>query len=267
MTLSFRLPLLLLASLLSSAFPPIVQSAPSDSEIGVVVMHGKGGQPSRHVSELAAAMERAGFQVANLEMPWSGRRQYDVPISGAIEEVTNALQGFRAKGAKKVFLAGHSQGGLFALHYAGTQSVDGVLAITPGGQVDSSAFLSNLGSHLENARDMIKEGRGNERADFADYEGSKGTNPITTAPSIYLDWFDPSGAFTTKIFERVKPGTPVLYVAPTRDYPGLAKAKQRNFGALPANPKTRMYEPNSDHLKAPTASIDEAIAWIRQVAE
>ena len=83
-------------------------------------MHGKGGSPQRLVLELAKGLEAKGFLVANLEMPWSGRRNYDVPVAKGEEEVETALAGLRAKGAKKVFVSGHSQGGVFTLHLAGT---------------------------------------------------------------------------------------------------------------------------------------------------
>jgi pimeloyl-ACP methyl ester carboxylesterase len=238
----------------------------SASEVGVVVMHGKGGQPGKYVDQLASAFERAGFQVANLEMPWSGRRQYDVSMSGGVDEITQALDAMRAKGARKVFVAGHSQGGLFALHYAGLHRVDGVLPIAPGGQVDVPSFVDKLSSHVEKARQMVDEGRGGEKAAFADFEGSRGTNVITTTAAIYLDWFDPKGAHTTVAYKRVKEGTPVLYVAPVRDYPGLIKSKHQNFGGLPPHPKTRMYEPDSEHLNAPAAAAEEAIMWIRQIS-
>jgi hypothetical protein len=113
---------------------------------------------------------------------------------------------------------------------------------------------------------MIDEGRGGEKVDFADYEGSRGTSTVTTTAAIYLSWFDPNGAHTTRAFKNVKAGTPVLYVAPKRDYPGLIKSKRENFAALPSHPQTRMYEPDSDHLNAPGASAAEVISWMRQIA-
>ena len=256
--------LALLASL--SLLPTSLQAAPPASEIGVVVMHGKGGRPGKFVDELATAFEREGFQVANLEMPWSGRRQYDVDMNGGVDEISRALDAMRAKGARKVFVTGHSQGGLFALHYGGLKRVDGLVLIAPGGQVDAGSFVTALGQYVTKAKQMVDEGRGNEKADFADYEGSRGTNVITTTAAIYLNWFDPNGAHTTRAFRNVKEGTPVLYVAPKRDYHGLQQSKHQNFQALAPHPLTRLYEPNSDHLNAPAAAASEAILWIRQVS-
>lgn len=246
---------------------PLLLAAPSPSEIGVVVMHGKGGGPGKNVNGLASAFERAGFQVGNLNMPWSHKRRYDVNMHGGVEEITRALDAMRARGVRKVFLAGHSQGGLFALHYAGLHRVDGVLPIAPGGQVDGASFVPKLAPHVEKARQMVSEGRGNERADFLEFDGPEVSKAVTTTATIYLDWFDPNGAHTTRVFKSLKEGTPVLYVAPTRDYPGLARGKQQYFSALPPHPKTRLHEPDSDHANAPDATIEEAIRWIREVAE
>jgi len=252
--------------LLTFLLPPTLQAASLTSEIGVVVMHGKGGRPGKFVDELASALEREGFQVANLEMPWSGSRHYDVDMNAGIDEITRALDAMRAKGARKVFVTGHSQGGLFALHYGGLHRVDGLVPVAPGGQVDAGSFVTALGQYVAKAKQMIEEGRGNEKAAFADYEGSRGTNAITTTAAIYLNWFDPSGVHTTRAFRYVKEGTPVLYVAPKRDYPGLQKSKHQNFGALPSHAQTRLYEPDSDHLNAPAAAASEAILWIRQIS-
>ena len=88
--------------------PAAAQNAPA---IGVVVMHGKGGSPTaRHMTPFVTGLESKGFLVANLEMPWSGRREYDVDVAAAEQQVTAALNELRSKGAKKVFVAGHSQG-------------------------------------------------------------------------------------------------------------------------------------------------------------
>ncbi|MBM3273325.1 alpha/beta fold hydrolase [Candidatus Kaiserbacteria bacterium] len=247
--------------------PAALLAAPSPAEIGVVVMHGKGGGPGKYVNGLAAAFERAGFQVANLNMPWSHKRRYDVTMSGGVEEITRALDAMRAKGARKVFVAGHSQGGLFAVYYAGLHQVDGVLPIAPGGQVDAASNVANLAPYIEKAKQMVNEGRGSDKADFAEFEGAKGSIPLSTTAAIYLDWFDPNGAHTTRVFKSVKQGTPVLYVAPSRDYPGLVRSKQQLFAALPPHPKTRIYEPDSDHMGAPDVAAEEAVRWVREVAE
>ena len=247
---------------------PLASAAQSPAPvIGIVIMHGKGGSPNRHVSDLASGLESKNYLVANLEMPWSGRRDYDADVAKTEQEVTAALEALRSKGAKKVFVAGHSQGGVFALYYASKHPLDGVIAIAPGGSVASRIYLEKVGDSVDLARKMIADGKGGERGQFMDYEGSKGTLQVHTTAAIYLTWFDPEGAMNqVKSSKALPPPLPVLYVGPTNDYPALRQIKQSMFSALPGNPLTRLYEPSSDHLGAPRASIDEILRWTAEVA-
>jgi pimeloyl-ACP methyl ester carboxylesterase len=258
------------ATVLTAAIVAFAQAslaqAPSPA-IGVVLMHGKGGSPARHVSSLAASLEQKGYLVANLEMPWSGNREYNAGVDGAEKEVDAALESLRAKGAGKLFVAGHSQGGLFAIHYGGKHPVNGIIAIAPGGNVANPTYRKELGRYVEEARKLVAEGKGNERARFADYEGSKGTYVLTATPAAYLTWFDPEGAMNQlKASKAMNPQVPVLFIAPKNDYPALQRIKQMMFDALPGNPLTRLYEPASSHLDAPSASSDEIARWTAEVA-
>jgi alpha-beta hydrolase superfamily lysophospholipase len=242
-------------------------SAQADSGVvGVVVMHGKGGSPGKHVSELAASLERQGFLVANLEMPWSGRREYDVGVAAAENEIKSALEALRQKGASRVFVAGHSQGGIFALYFGGKYRMDGVVAIAPGGSVGSPIFRDKLAQSVELARKLVADGQREVKTRFSDYEGAKGVYPVTTTPAVYLSWFEPEGAMNQVLaMKSIKADTPVLFIAPTNDYPGLSRIKQEMFGLLAKHPITRMYEPNASHLNAPSASIQEIENWIAAV--
>jgi pimeloyl-ACP methyl ester carboxylesterase len=237
------------------------------SAIGVVVMHGKGGSPARNVAQLADALEEKGYLVANLNMPWSGARDYDVDVAAAEQEVQTVLDNMRSKGAKKVFVAGHSQGGVFAFYFGSRHDVDGVIAIAPGGDVGNNVFQEQLGASVSRARSLIAEGKGSERTQFQDYEGAKGISIVNTTPAVYMTWFDPKGAMHTfASLKALSPKIPVLYVAPTGDYPGLQRVKQSVIGALPSNPLTKVYEPNSNHLGAPSASRAEIVRWTQEVA-
>jgi pimeloyl-ACP methyl ester carboxylesterase len=237
------------------------------SGVGMVIMHGKGGSPARHVSNLASYLEERGCLVANLEMPWSGTREYDVSVAVAENEVNAALHTLRDKGARKVFVAGHSQGALFALYFGGKYPVDGIIAIAPGGNVAAAIYRQNVGASVELARKLVAEGRGDERTRFSDYEGSKGAYTVVAAPAAYLTWFDPDGAMNQmKAVRAVGPQVPVLYIVPKNDYPGLLKIKLLMFDALPKNPLSRLYEPHASHLDAPTASRDEIARWVAEVA-
>ncbi|MDO8305589.1 carboxylesterase [Herminiimonas sp.] len=233
---------------------------------GIVIMHGKGGSPMKHVADLASALEAKGYLVANLEMPWSGRRDYDVSVSVAEQEVEAALDSLRSKGANRFFVAGHSQGGLFTLYFARQHRVDGIIAIAPGGNVSNSVFREKVGPSVELAQKLIAEGKGNEKTSLSDYEGSRGSYPLVSTPAAYLGWFDPEGAMNqTAAMKNVNPQIPVLYIGPKGDYPGLLKVRQAMFDALPANPLSKLYEPDTNHLGAPSASVDEIVRWTAEV--
>jgi pimeloyl-ACP methyl ester carboxylesterase len=227
--------------------------APAPPRVGVVVMHGKGGSPEKHVAELAAALEAKACLVASLEMPWSRNRQYDVSVEAAEREVDAALAGLRDRGAKTLIVAGHSQGGLFALYFAGRHPVDGVVAIAPGGSVDGPAFRDKVADSVARARALVAEGKGGTSVRLLDYEGSRGAYPIVTTPAAYLGWFDPDGAMSAmRAVRAMSPRTPVLYVAPTGDYPALRRVKQLLFDALPRHPLTRLHEPAASRRRRAT---------------
>lgn len=266
-----RLLLALSLALLGLLLPPLVAAESSANtgagKIGIVLMHGKGGSPSKHVADLAANLQGQGFLVANLEMPWSGRRDYDVDVGTAEKEVEAALSSLRNQGAAKLFVAGHSQGGLFALYFAGQHTIAGIIAIAPGGNVASPSFRDKLGDTLEQARQLIAAGKGAEKTRLLDFEGSRGTYPITTSPASYLSWFDPEGAMNQmKAVRGLNPAVPILFIAPSNDYPALQRVKQQMFDALPKNPRNKLYEPDSSHLNAPSASAKEIAAWMTLVA-
>lgn len=259
---------LVLAALFSLHLQTVAaQSSPAQPKIGIVIMHGKGGSPTKHVADLASSLEAKGYLVANMEMPWSGRREYDVNVAGAEKEVESAFERLRAKGAANLFVAGHSQGALFALYFGGKHAFDGIVAIAPGGNVGSITFQEKLGDSVAQARKLVADGKGEERARLFDFEGAKGAYPILTTPTNYLSWFDPDGAMNQSLaVKSINPKIPVLFIAPTGDYPGLLKAKQPMFDALPRHALTKLYEPNSNHLGAPSAAVDEIVRWTAEVA-
>jgi pimeloyl-ACP methyl ester carboxylesterase len=266
-TLRNRLLLKMILSLFCFASPLTAIAETGSPRIGIVIMHGKGGSPTGFVAELASALESKGYLVANLEMPWSGKRQYDVSVFAAEQEVEAALSQLRAKGVKKLFVAGHSQGGLFALHFGNTHLVDGVVTIAPGGNVGSELFKEKLGSTVSLARTLIAEGKGDAKTSLSDYENTKGTFPVISPPSAYLSWFDPDGAMNqTKAVQNFNSAIPVLYIAPTNDYPALRRNKQEMFDALPKNPRSKLYEPGATHIQAPSASVNEIVEWTKAVA-
>jgi len=178
------------------------------------------------------------------------------------------LATLRQKGASKVFVAGHSQGGVFALYFGGKHRVDGVVPIAPGGNVGNPIFREKLADSVELARKLVAEGKGQEKARLNDYEGAKGSYPVMATPAAYLTWFEPDGAMNQALAMKSIPADiPVLFIAPSNDYPGLLRVKEAMFGLLVKHPLTKLYEPNSSHLNAPTASFQEIKEWIGVVTK
>lgn len=245
-----------------------MEAISASEKIGIVIMHGKGGSPSKHVKKLAKALEKKDYLVANIEMPWSGKRDYDVNTDAAEAEIEKALSSLRSKGAEKLFISGHSQGGAFALHFAGKHDVDGVIAIAPGGYVtDRSPVYKKLSASIAQAEKLVAAGKGDKKSKLKDYESSKGTYSVKAIPAAYLTWFDTNGAMNAfRAARAVNPQTPVLWIVAQKDYPGLRKLNIPMFSSLPGNPHTRLYEPKGNHLGAPKASIEEIIRWTSEVA-
>ena len=160
----------------------------------------------------------------------------------------------------------HGNGGSPSRHVAALASspLDGIIAIAPGGNVGSPSFREQLGESVRQARDLIAAGKGEEKARFLDFEGSRVTYAIVCTPANYLGWFDPEGAMNESIAVKgMNPDVPVLFIVPKE---ALLRAKQPMFISLPRNTLTRLYEPNSSHLGAPAAALGEIERWINEVA-
>ena len=235
-------------------------------KVGIAIMHGKMGSPTKYVSDLANSLGEKGYLVANIEMPWSGRRCYDANVYAAEQELHATLSSLRNQGARACFVAGHSQGCTFALHFAGRHAVDGVICIAPGGDAGSPVFAENLGESLTAARQLVNEGRGGENVQLYEVDSLQGKTPVVTTPEIYLTWFEPGGPMNmSRAARAANPQTPILWIVPERDYPSLRQLSIPLFAALPPNPQTKLYEPSTDHLGAPAASIDEIVRWVTLV--
>jgi len=58
----------------------------AESEVGIVLMHGKwAGPPAPPVQALATALRTRGFKVVTPNMPWRGKRMYDADHRGTPE--------------------------------------------------------------------------------------------------------------------------------------------------------------------------------------
>lgn len=236
--------------------------AQKNPQVGVVLLHGFGGS-SMSMAPLAYELREKGYAVSSLDMPWNDMRPHDVPVAAAEKLVIDALQALRAKGARKLFLAGFSKGGLFAAYMTARTNVDGLIAIAPNGGSNTNRNAATL----EQARKLIAEGKGDERIMLDQYSPiANRSYPTITVPSAYVTWFEPDGPMNgPRIYRDLPAGVPILLVVPTRDLENLRQAKDAIFAGLPPHPLHRLYEPDSNHIGAVNASATEAARWVSQV--
>jgi pimeloyl-ACP methyl ester carboxylesterase len=237
-------------------------------EIGIVAIHGKWGSPTQDTLKFARAMENAGYSVYSPEMPWSGRRMYDGGVDVMMKDIGDAVEKVRAKGAKKIFLAGHSFGAAGAIRYAGQHKVDGLIVMAPGHFPESKTYGERLGSSVAKAREMLQAGRGEEQGWFGDLNTGNRTKDIQMAVKVYLDFFDPDGPMNfSRNVAAVKPDTPVLWTVGSGEAPGLRQYETRIYESnLPKTPQTKMVEVPGGHRETPDNSVEAALAWLKEVA-
>lgn len=65
---------------------------------------------------------------------------------------------------------------------------------------------------------------------------------------------------------KISKKLPALFIEATGDYPGLHKYNMGIYDDLSRNRLNRLYEPETSHLGAPEASIDEIAKWTAEVA-
>lgn len=239
--------------------------------IGVLMMHGKnpGSAQDPHFRPLMFRLEREGMLVTLPDMPWSRLRYLEGNWDGVMQEIGRHVAGLREKGATKVVLMGHSMGAPAALSYAalGKQDVAAMVLFAPGhiprGYYVNPA-LSPVRKSIDEARQLVAAGKGDERAQFTDINQGRPLS-VTMTPKDYLSFFDPqSQAEMGNTAPKVPAGIPVLTVIGSAD-PLFRFARNYYHDKLPANPKTKYLEVTADHVTTPEVAKEQAIAWIREV--
>ncbi len=231
--------------------------------LGVVLLHGIGADGSS-MQALAGRLRAAGWDVRTPDMPWSQAGAFAEPVGAAEARVLQELAALRQAGAQRLVLAGFSLGGFFAAHMAGRTAVDALVAIAPNGGAD----MKRLDDQLERARALVAAGRGQERTTLmdADVVGDGRSPLVGTRAATYLEWYDPRGVMNWNgVWQRLRPGTPVLLVVPRRDLANLRERKDALWEGLPPHPAHRLYQPWTDHLGAPQASAGETVQWLQRL--
>ena len=249
----------ILFSLITALIGHIAPAAGDD--LGVVLLHGKGGSPSGYVRELASALQSKGHLVSTPMMPWAQNRIYDASFDEAMREIDREIDSLRQKGAKFVVVAGHSLGANAALGYASSRnSAGGIIALAPAHTPELPVFIKRVGQDVRRARDLVATGKGKEKYRFSDVNQGRAMEVASTA-EVYLSWFDPDGpAVMPKSATSFKVPTPLLLVVGSHDR--TAQGKDYIFDKAPPHPKSRFVTVPADHFAVPSAAIEEVVTWL-----
>lgn len=248
-----------LASLLAGCFVPAAWAQPKPC--AMLLMHGKWGHPN-NLAAFGRQMEPA-CDTQSIEMPWSRRRNYDQPYPVAIAEIAAGVKALRDKGYARVLLAGHSFGANAALAYMATQAdADGVIALAPG---HSPAFTYGRGigkAAVDQARQMVAEGKGTEMLDMEDFNQGK-SRPVRMRADVLLSYFDPEGLGHMPLSASMfKKAVPFLWVIGTKD-PLYPAGPSYAFEKAPAHPASQYLVVEADHLGTPEVAAPQVLAWVR----
>jgi dienelactone hydrolase len=234
-----------------------VLAAPA--EVGVVLMHGKWGSP-QSMTPLARDLESQGYLVSNAEMAWSGRRLYDVDYAAALKEIEAQVKQLRAKGARRVVVAGQSMGANAAVAYASSGfDLDGLVAMAPGHFPERGAG-ARLRPSLDRARSLVAANRGADSEFFEDTNQGRQRSVRTTAGN-YVSYFDPDGlgAMTKNITKLPRP-VPVLLVIGSQD--PFFSGSRAMFDSAPAHAGSRYVVLETDHFNMPSVVAREMLKWL-----
>jgi pimeloyl-ACP methyl ester carboxylesterase len=231
------------------------------SDIGIVVLHGKQGTGGgdRTTAPFLQALRGAGYTTQAPTMCWSRSRMYDATWPDCVREIDTAVAALRAAGARRIVVAGMSQGGNAAITYGAQHpELAGVIALAPAGQPKQLVNAPGVGQSIATARQMVAAGQGGQRTSFTDANNGK-TFSVTTTPAIYLSIVEPGGPAD---FPLVLPQLrePIIWVAGTED------PTQRNaaalFAQLPANRLNRFVQVSSAHLQTPAVGAGAVLEWL-----
>jgi len=236
------------------------------NEVGVLLMHGKGGSPSGYIAELVAGLQAKGYLVSAPALPWSKERIYDASFEDAMGEIEREVQSLRRKGAKLVVVGGHSIGANAALGYGASRGgIEGIIALAAAHSPESAIFAKRLGGEVSRARGLVAAGKGKDKQRFS--ELNQGTLiEVTASAEVYLSWLAPEGpAVMPRSAAAFKAPVPLLVVNGLADR--TASDRGYFFDKAPPHPKSSFVTVGADHFAVPSAAIDVVAAWLDALAQ
>ena len=255
------------AVLVLTALPAAAQDL-KDRKIGLVLIHGKWGNPSSpSLYRLSHALESAGVTLEMPEMPWSRGRNYDVAYEEAIIEIDKAVAKLKAKGATRIVVGGHSFGANAGLGYgAARDGMAGVMALAPGHNYGNWRTHPATRESVAAAKQLLAAGQGGENLTFIDINQGKQESKRATV-KIYLSYFDPMGPAAMNLnAAKTRPNTPILWIIGKGD-PLFASGKAEIYDKAPAHPNNRYVEVDGGHMDTPSNSVAIVLDWLKAISD
>lgn len=260
---------LLSAALISAAFCLSGTPAVAAGKVGVMLMHGKGGNcdSSSTCGTLKEALLAKGYLVEAPLMPWGKGRIYDRDFNGAMQEIDSAIAKLKAAGAERVFIAGHSMGGNAGFGYAlAHPEIAGFIGIATAHQPENKALQrQGLAEAVARAKAMIDTGKGDEKDDFIDFN-VKPQPPAHTTANIYYSWFSEDGP--ANLIEKAKrySGMPaVLWLDSETELNPKNTVRLKTSEIIRTKPNVVFEVLPADHIQAPAAAVSRVLAWLQDV--
>jgi pimeloyl-ACP methyl ester carboxylesterase len=262
----FRLQTLLICFLALLSHAALAQRAPL-AGFGVVLMHGKGGQPAFQIASLAEALEAQGAKVVRPRMAWSGQRgqptSYEIEYTAALRAIDPAIAELRSAGATKIVVAGQSIGANAAIAYSARygKGLQGVMAIAPGHTPDRWTRSPEIARGVQEARALIAQGQGDTKRFFPDINQGRSFE-VSATPRAWLSFFDPQGPGNMQMSAKAMPSIPFLWVIGRGDMLA-AEGANYAYAKARAHPKSRYMEIDSGHLDGASESIAVVTDWLK----
>lgn len=239
------------------------ETARADSDVGVVLLHGKWStpRPRSPIGKLASALESAGFIVAAPDMPWSRSRYYAKDYEASMAEIDDAVASLKSRGANKIVVGGHSMGANAALGYgARRDGLAGIIVMAPGHAPELVAG-GPIGHAYQRAQQMVGAGKGDETANFADMnQGQQKT--VSVKARIYVSWFNPGGPAVMPInAANLRPDTPLLWIVGEQDRMH-SRGEGYAFSKAPTHPKNAYAVVPGGHKATPMKGKTRIIDWL-----
>lgn len=158
-------------------------------------VHGKGGDPSPdnpRFGHLLSFLENKGTVIYN-EYSWGKNRRYKDTLQTGLDEVVSDYNKL-LEDHQYVYIIGHSLGGnaIIQLAHKGMYFPDGLILLNPAHNIGTPKFQYVVDWSVKKARELIKEGRGDEPTEFVDRRLGETQVCYGTSKS-YLTFFDPNG--------------------------------------------------------------------------